>query len=90
MEKTMTLSIVLTLVLFIFFPVLEASDHDPERPIPYLMNEHPSGDDSGWHEVDSRDNPTLLDVFVWCKQFVVEHLNLVREGQQERPETKKN
>ncbi len=83
MKRWITLLILIAFGLGLFASPLSAMERDPGKPLPWLMNENPSGDDTGWHEADrgyeviiDRVNfyedlfTSYLKVFVASKQVV--------------------
>ena len=52
MKRWITLLILIAFGLGLFASPLSAMERDPGKPLPWLMKENPSGEDTGWHETD--------------------------------------
>ncbi len=55
MKRWITLLILIAFGLGLFASPLLAMERDPGKPLPWLMNENPSGDDGGWNDNFNKD-----------------------------------
>ncbi len=76
MKQLPILFAVVAISLSLCIPSAIASQHDPSKPLPWLMKENTTGDETGWHDLDSNDKTAVINGIDLFKLFAKGYISI--------------